>query len=107
MKTNLLYFAFVAVIVLFASLLNMLGGTKLRFNLGLYHGIDAAGKFYKGLFHKCAHGPQSWAWWQMFSLKYYPVLGVAMPSTGHRWWCYTRWGSLHFDVVFDRREQYA
>lgn len=106
-KIVVTYFGAVAALAFVAALITRQIKVKLRFHLGLYHGMDAAGMFYKGLFHKCLHGPQTWAWWQLFSLKYYPLHDVAIPSTGHRWWCYTRWGSLHFDVIFDRRKAYA
>jgi hypothetical protein len=28
---------------------------------------------------------------------------VQPPSSGHRWWVYTRWGSALFDIIIDRR----
>lgn len=47
------------------------------------------------------HGPQEW-YWRLFSLAV-NKLGVILPTTGYRLWVYTRWGAMHFDLIFDRR----
>lgn len=52
-----------------------------------------------------AHGPQDWQerpFWKFISFLVCK-LSVHPPSIGKRLWIYTRWGSAHFDIVFDRR----
>jgi hypothetical protein len=48
------------------------------------------------------HGPRSWPWWRMISIKVYDC-GVQKPSTTTRIWYYTRWVCGHFDLSIDRR----
>ena len=60
--------------------------------------------FGKNTKNKVKHGPQVWAWWHVLSLSFIATEPVSPPSKGYRLWVYTRWGALHFDVYFDRRE---
>ena len=55
--------------------------------------------------YRPAHGPQDWdtrAWWKPLTFLFCSA-GANLPSTSYRLWIYTRWGSMHFDLVFDRR----
>lgn len=50
------------------------------------------------------HGPD-WShrpWWKPVAVLFCAV-SVHAPSTGYRLWIYTRLGTMHFDVYFDRR----
>ena len=51
-----------------------------------------------------AHGPQTWPWWRLVSPSLHRLPHVCSPSTGYRLWVYTRWGSIFFDIFFDRRK---
>lgn len=50
-----------------------------------------------------AHGPQTWPWWRLFSLR---VCSLAMhpPSVGARLWLYTRRGAFTLEARADRRD---
>lgn len=51
-----------------------------------------------------AHGPQ-WAkrpFWHIIGFRFCRI-AMFNPSTGYRLWVYTRWGSMDFDLIFDRR----
>lgn len=52
--------------------------------------------------NQCAHGPQSWPWWKLFTFKI-NHLSVYLPSTGRGVWIYTRWGAVAIDLTIDRR----
>jgi hypothetical protein len=47
--------------------------------------------------------PKLWPWWKFFALAT-NGLGVQAPTTGQRFWLYTRRLAFDFDVVFDRRD---
>lgn len=53
-----------------------------------------------GVMH--AEAPRSWPWWRLASFMLLR-LNIGLPSTGWRLWIYTRWGTCHGDVFFDRR----
>ncbi len=99
------YLGCVVLLAYSATLMLTPGRAKMRFHLGLYCYGDKAGYLHKRLFRYITHGPQSWAWWHLFSVQRIPLTDVREPSTGHRWWVYTRRGSFYVDVVFDRRKQ--
>lgn len=53
------------------------------------------------VFHP-SHGPQSWRWWHLFSIRAVRV-SVHPPSSGFNIWFYSRWGALILGLYFDRR----
>lgn len=104
-----LYLLFVLLLTLFAAWLVSwitLPRTRLRFRMGLYYHTRDDGTCHTGLFPQCTHGPQSWPWWRLLSIS---IVRIEMypPTFGYRPWFYTRWGSFHFDIVFDRRKVHA
>lgn len=52
------------------------------------------------------HGPQTWPWWRLVSFSFIRLYDVCKPSTGYRFWIYTRWRAFDFDLVFDRRPKF-
>lgn len=103
-KAIALYLFLVALLTIGAGWLTLLiNGTRPRFYLGLFYTFDPANGTYRNtLFRDTAHGPQAWRWWQLLSFSYMPISSVELPSTGHRLWVYTRWGSWHFDMFLNR-----
>lgn len=58
--------------------------------------------WFKG--HKPSHGPQTWPWWRLVSVRVYKLgLDPAVPVSGFRVWFYTRWQCPHWDIFLDRR----
>lgn len=55
------------------------------------------------VFHHCAHGPQTWEWWHLFSISMVKASGVHPPSSGRHIWLYSRWGAILLGIYFDRR----
>lgn len=49
-----------------------------------------------------SHGPQTWPWWRLLSIKVVR-LDICLPSTGYRAWIYTKRGAVYFDLFIDRR----
>jgi hypothetical protein len=48
------------------------------------------------------HGPRTWPWWRVASVKFVR-LEIKPPSSGYRLWVYTRWGAWCGDIYIDRR----
>ena len=46
--------------------------------------------------------PRPWPWWQCFAFRH-SIISVTKPSTGHRLYLYTRWGTADIEMTFDRR----
>ena len=42
-------------------------------------------------------------WYRCLAIIRVFELTPQRPTTGYRMWIYTRWGSCHFDLYFDRR----
>lgn len=100
------YLGCVGLLAYSAAMLTNPDRAKVRFFYGwamVYN--HASGYYEKRVLHfNLLHEPRPWAWWKMFAVK--RINGeVHPPSTCHRFWIYTRWGTLQFDVVFDRRKQ--
>lgn len=49
------------------------------------------------------HGPQSWSWWHLFSVRVLDLAPQNVDVRGLRTWIYTRWGAVHLDAYRDRR----
>jgi hypothetical protein len=53
--------------------------------------------------HGSKHNPKLWPWWKRFSLNFHNLPSVHKPTTGYRFWIYTRKKARDFDIYFDRR----
>ena len=56
-----------------------------------------------GAYPDIRHAPQSWPWWKLVHFSQ-NSLAVHPPSSGRRFWMYTRTRAYDLDITIDRRK---